>query len=170
MESQSFKDYNCDLIELQERIELHFIDKGYLTTNFHKKQVYVTQAYKTELGEKCLIIRIVGDFNNFEVTLGVNNRIDNIDTLPDVLEVIPLETKILVKDPFLANDFWSFLQKDLELNRNTYRTPEQLSPHPAQMVAEREIVREVEVVFCEYCGAKNSAMLTNCSQCGARLR
>ena len=169
MESQQFQNCNCDLFKIQKGIEVYFVGKGYLVTNFHKDLVYLTQATKKELSEKCIIAKILGNYAKFEIILGMSNRISNIDSLPTELESIPLSTKLLLKEPFLEKDFWNFVHTNVDLGRYTYRFSEAIPPQQVPVVEEREIVTEIEIVYCRYCGAKNNAMLTNCTQCGAKL-
>ena len=169
METKQFKDYNCDLIDLQESIEVYFIDKGYTVTNFHKDRVYATQAHKKELEGKSIISKITGIYADFEISLGMSEQINNIGNIPTILEQIPLHTKILLGEPFLERDFWNLTQNNIELRRDTYRNSQEIPPQQTQIIAEREITREIEVVYCTYCGAKNNASLVTCSQCGAKL-
>jgi ribosomal protein L40E len=41
------------------------------------------------------------------------------------------------------------------------------SPAP---IVQKEIIREIEVIYCSHCGTKNNARASNCSRCGAQLR
>lgn len=41
------------------------------------------------------------------------------------------------------------------------------SPAP---VVQKETIREIEVIYCSYCGTKNNARTSTCTQCGAKLR
>ncbi len=169
MERQQFQGYNCDLNEIQKSVEMYFVGKGYRVTNFHKDLIYLTQAYKNEMGQKCIMVKIAGSYANFDISLGTGDRINNIATLPATLEKIPLQTKLLLGEPLLEKNFWNFILTKAELRRNTYGASKPVFSQSPQVWREREIVREIEIVYCRYCGAKNNARLTTCSQCSAKL-
>jgi len=82
MEQRQFQDYNCELILLQEDIEIYFAGKGFRVTNFHKGKVYLTQIRKKELGSKSIFIKIVGVPKRFEVFMGLGETIKNINSTP----------------------------------------------------------------------------------------
>ena len=37
-------------------------------------------------------------------------------------------------------------------------------------ILQKETIREIEVIYCRYCGTKNNARSARCTQCGASLR
>ena len=121
---------------------------------------------------KAVICEILGAPENFDITIGLGNKITNINTLQP-LEKIPLDTKVLLGEPFIERSFLSYISTQAELKRNTFG----LMPIQNQQLSaaspvwrEREIVREIEVVYCRYCGAKElSARQMNCSKCSATL-
>ena len=71
MEQRDFQGYNCDLIALQEDIEIYFAGKSFRVTNFHKGTVYLTQIHKNELDTKSIFIKIIGIPSSFEVSIGM---------------------------------------------------------------------------------------------------
>jgi ribosomal protein L40E len=168
MESRQFRGYNCDLIELQNKTEIYFAGRTYRVTNFHKDKTYVTQAYKKEMGDKAIITKIEGTPSEFAVSIGLGTRIKNIQNFG--LEKIPLQTRILLGEPALEKNFWNYFTTQVELKRNTYGMAKAKPSEYPQIWREREIVKEIEVIYCRYCGAKNNARMTACTQCGANLR
>lgn len=169
MERQQFQGYNCDLGEIQKCIEIYFAGKGYRVTNFHKDSIYLTQAYKNELMGKCILSKIVGSYTNFDISIGIGEQIKNIANLPAAFEKIPLQTKLLLREPLLENNFWNYVLTKAELKRNTYGISKPNLTEQPMVWREREVVREIEVVYCRYCGAKNNARLTTCNNCNAHL-
>jgi ribosomal protein L40E len=89
-----------------------------------------------------------------------NYRFDNI----------PLQTKLLIGEPMLEKNFWKYVTTQADLKRNTYAGAKVTVPHLSPIWKEREIIKEIEVKYCRYCGAKNNAGMTTCTQCGANLR
>ncbi|MCL1976737.1 MAG: hypothetical protein FWG55_01300 [Candidatus Bathyarchaeota archaeon] len=168
--TQIFNGYNCDLGQLQKSVAIHFVGKGFFITNFHKATLYVVQAYKNFLGNRAIICQIVGTPEKFDVTIGIGDKISNINTLPTITK-ISFGTRMQLDDPLIERNLFSFMSTQAELNRNTFGvfTPTISTVSPVQVVKEREIVREIEVIYCRYCGAKNNARLSNCSTCNAAL-
>ncbi|MBT0160008.1 hypothetical protein G4O51_08485 [Candidatus Bathyarchaeota archaeon A05DMB-2] len=167
MESRQFQGYNCDLAELQNKIEIYFAGRNYRVTNFHKENIYLTQAYKKEMGDKAILAKIEGTPSEFNVSIGFGTRIKNIQSY--ALEKIPLQIKLLLGEPSLEKNFWNYFTTQADLKRNTYGlTRTQVSTFPS-IWREREIVKEIEVIYCRYCGAKNNARMTSCTECGAKL-
>ncbi len=167
MESRHFQGYNCDLAKLQDKIEIYFVGRNYRVTNFHKDTIYLTQAHKKEMGDKAILAKIEGTPREFNVSIGFGTRIKNIQS--SILEKIPFQTKLLLGEPTLERNFWNYFTTQAELKRNTYRITKTNVPRFSQVWREREIVKEIEVVYCRYCGAKNNARLTSCTECGAKL-
>ena len=68
-------------------------------------------------------------------------------------------------------------QKLLPFLSSEYRPSQYSQPSPSVIVqmppppptTERETIREIEVVYCRYCGTKNNARNTSCTRCGAKL-
>lgn len=168
MKRKKFQGYNCDLIELQNKIEIYFVGKNYRVTSFHKDITYLTQAYKKELGENAIITRILGTPNEFNVSIGFGARIKNIKNA--TLKEIPWQIKLVLGEPILENSFWDYFTTQAELKRNSYERAKTKPERHHQIWREREIVREIEVVYCRYCGGKNNARLTRCTHCGGKLR
>ena len=169
MERRQFQGYNCDLSELQKKIETYFVSKGYRVTNFHKDTVYLTQAHKTEMGDKSIFLKMVGAPVNFDITIGFAKRIRDIQSLQSKLGKIPVHVKLLLGEPMLEKNFLNYFTTQADLKRNTYGLKKVNAPESPQVWKEREIIREVEVVYCRYCGAKNNARRTSCAQCGGNL-
>lgn len=169
MERRQFQGYNCDLAELQKKIETYFVGKGYRATNFHKDTIYLTQAHKNEMGARSIFTKIVGTPANFEVLIGFGERIRDIRSLQSTLEKIPLQIKLLLGEPMLEKNFWNYVTTQADLKRNTYGLTKANVPEFPQVWKEREIIKEIEVVYCRYCGAKNSARRASCTQCGGNL-
>lgn len=133
--------------------------------------MYVTQAYKTQMVGMAIISQILGTPENFDIAIGVGSKITNVNNLQP-LEKVPLDIKILLGEPFLERTFLSYISTQADLKRNTFG----LTPVQNQQLfaatpvwREREIVREIEVVYCRYCGTKNNARQMNCSKCSATL-
>jgi hypothetical protein len=169
MERRRFQDYNCDLVDLHKSIEIYFAGKGFRVTNFHINKIYLTQAHKNELGNKSLFIKIEGTPKNFEVSIGLGEKIKSIQKLPSFFEKIPFSNKLLLGELRLEKNFWNFFTTKADLRRNTFGLIKTTVSHSPQILREREILREVEIVYCKYCGTKNNANLTNCIHCGAPL-
>jgi hypothetical protein len=169
MERRQFQGYNCDLIALQENIEIYFVGKSFRVTNFHKGTVYLTQIYKNELGSKSIFIKIDGVPKRFEVSIGLGETIKNINRTPQSFESIPFSVKLILGELRLESDFWSFFTTQAQINRNTFGLKKRTVSHTQPVLREREIVREIEIVYCRYCGAKNVARRTSCLQCGGNL-
>lgn len=172
MEKQTFQGYNCDLAQLQKSAGTYFAGKCYRITNFFKEKLYITQAYKSQMVSKAVICQIQGVPENFDIVIGLSTKITTVNALPQ-LERIPFDTKVLLGEPFLERSFLKYISTQAELKRNTfglahYRSPTPLTP-AAPVWKEREIVREIEVVYCRHCSAKNNARQTNCSNCNAPL-
>jgi ribosomal protein L40E len=168
MEKQTFQGYNCDLAQLQKSIATYFIGKCYRVTNFYKEKMYVTQAYKNQMGSRTIICQIQGVPENFDISIGLGTKITNINTLQP-LEKIPLDIKVLLGEPLLERNFLNYIFTQTELKRNTFGLVKTDNPSLAPVWKEREIVREIEVIYCRYCGTKNNARQTNCSKCNATL-
>ena len=155
------------MAELQNKIEIYFVGKNYRVTNFHKDNIYLTQAYKKEMGDKAILAKIEGIPSVFDVSIGFGTRIKNILNSP--LERIPLQTKLLLGEPSLEKNFWNYFTTQADLKRNTYGMAKANVSEFPPVWREREIVKEIEVIYCRYCGAKNNARMTSCTQCGANL-
>lgn len=168
MERREFQGYNCDLIELQNKIEIYFVGKNYKVKSFHKGKTYIVQAYKDEMGDNAILARIKGGPNEFKVSIGFGPRIKNIKDA--TLKEIPWQIKLVLGEPILENRFWDFFTTLADLKRNSYGRAKAKWVRQHRIWREREIVREIEVVYCRYCGGKNNARLTRCSQCGGKLR
>ncbi|MCW4038368.1 MAG: hypothetical protein NWF13_06485 [Candidatus Bathyarchaeota archaeon] len=170
MERRQFQGYNCDLIALQEDIEIFFAGKGFRVTNFHKGTIYLTQIHKNELGAQSIFIKIVGVPTRFEVSIGMGETIKNINHVPSSFEGIPFSVKLILGELRLESDFWNFFSTQAQLNRNTFELKKRTSSRSQPLLREREIIREIEIVYCNYCGTKNVARRTSCLQCGGSLR
>jgi hypothetical protein len=135
MENQTFKGYNCDLSQLQKSISTYFMGKCYKVNNYFKDNTYLTQAYKTQMGNRALIAKIQGTFDAFDVSIGLSERISNINSLQP-LDNISLDVKILLAEPLLEKNFLIYTSTQAELKRNTYGlygNPNSIPPPPPQM-------------------------------------
>ena len=168
MERREFQGYNCDLIELQNKIEIYFVGKNYRVTSFHKGKTYLIQALKDEMGENAILAQIEGTPNEFKASIGFGPRIKNIKDA--TLKEIPWQIKLVLGEPVLESSFWDFFTTLTELKRNSFGRRKAKAERRRRVWREREIVREIEVVYCRYCGGKNNARLTRCTQCGGKLR
>ena len=172
MEKQTFQGYNCDLSQLQKTAGTYFIGRGYRVTNFFKEKTYLVQASKNQLGNKAIFCQIQGVPENFDVTIGVSPKITNINALQPI-EKVSLDIKVLLGDPLLERNFLNYFSTQAELKRNTFGLHGSVNspfmPMPP-IWKEREIITEVEVVYCRYCGTKNNARQMNCAKCGAALQ
>ena len=169
METKQFDGYNCDLVRLQETIEIYFTGRGFRVTNFHRGTTYLNQAYKDELRTKSLFIRIVGTPERFEVAIGQGKRINSIQNFPSALDKTSFFTKLRIGELRLESDFWNFITTQIDLQRNTYGLKKPFMPFSPPFFKEREVVREIEVIYCRYCGTKNNARRTTCTKCGGNL-
>ncbi len=120
------------------------------------------------MGSKTIICQIQGIHENFDVSIGLSVKIMNINALQP-LEKIPFDIKVLLGEPLLERTFLNYILTQVELNRNTFELLNTDNSRLASIWKEREIVREIEVVYCRYCGAKNNARQTNCTKCNATL-
>lgn len=170
MEKKQFDGYNCDLVSLQETIEIYFTGRGFRVTNFHRGTTYLTQAYKNELRNKSLFVRLVGTPERFEVSIGQGKRINSIQNFPSSLEKTSFLDKLRIGEFRLESDFWNFVTTQIDLQRNTYGLKKPSVPLSPHFLKEREVVREIEVIYCRYCGAKNNARRTTCTKCGGNLQ
>jgi hypothetical protein len=168
MGNQSFHQYNCDLLQLQKSIAPYFIGRGYAVTNFFKEKIYVTQAYKPQLGSKALICKLEGTHADFQVYFGLSERIANINFL-QTIENLSIDCKILLGDPLLERNFFNFVSTQAELKRNTFGLFHLTTVASSPFMKEREIIIEIEVTYCRHCGQKNNARLANCTHCNASL-
>jgi hypothetical protein len=169
MDQRHFDGYDCDLIAVQEDIEIYFAGKGFRVTNFHKGIVYLTQLQKQELGSTCIFIHIVGIPSRFTVSIGRGEVLKDIDETPLSFENIPFSVKLLLGDLRLESDFWTFMSTQVQLHRTAVDVKTRAFS-PSQLVQrDRLIVREIEVVYCKYCGAKNVARRASCLHCGGNL-
>ena len=168
MEKKTFQGYYCDLARLQNSVAIYFIGKGYRVTNFYKEKMYVTQVYKNQMGTKAIVCQIQGDPENFDISIGASSKITNINTLQP-LGKMPIEIKVLLADPLLERNFLNYIFTQAELKRNSFGLVSVNSLSSAPIWKEREIVREIEVVYCRYCGLKNNARQSNCTKCNASL-
>ena len=149
-----------------ENLQLH------LRNNSNKRNLkeHQTEAYKNEMGDRGIFTKIVGTPMDFDVSIGFGERIKNIQSLQSTFEKIPLQVKLLLGEPVLEKNFWNYVTTQADLKRNTYGLSKTNVSEFPQIWREREIVREIEVIYCKYCGAKNNARRTSCTQCGANLR
>jgi len=169
MDQRHFDGYNCDLIAVQEDIEIYFAGKGFRVTNFHKGTIFLTQLQRQELGSTRIFVRIVGIPSRFTVSIGRGEALKDIDETPSSFESIPFSVKLLLGDLRLESDFWTFISTQAPLHRTTVDVKTRaLSPSPP-VQRDRWIVREIEVVYCKYCGAKNVARRASCLHCGGNL-
>ena len=170
MERQTFLAYNCDLTTLHKSMETYFVGKCYRANNFFKENLYLTQAYKKQLGNNVIVAQIQGAPENFDISIGYSQKINNINAIQP-FEKIPFNTKVILGEPLLEKNFMNYIATQAELKRNTFgmgisnSTPPFLAP----VWKEREVIREIEVVYCRYCGTKNNARQTNCVKCSASL-
>ena len=169
MEKKQFQGYNCDLVNLQETIEIYFTGRGFRVTNFHLGTTYLTQAYKNELSNKSLFVRIVGTPKRFEVSIGQGKRIKSIHDFSSSFEKTSFFNKLLIGEFRLESDFWNFLTTQIDLQRNSHGLKKPSASFSPHFLKEREVVREIEVIYCRYCGAKNNARRTTCTKCGGNL-
>jgi hypothetical protein len=174
MENQTFKGYNCDLAQLQKSIGTYFMGKCYKVTNYFKENTYLTQAHKIQMSNKAIVAKIQGTYDTFDVSIGLSEKITNINSFQS-MDKIPLEVKMVLAEPFLERNFLSYISTQAELKRNTFGlfgSPNSIPPPPPQMAPvwrEREIITEIEIVYCRYCGTKNNARLSTCTKCNASL-
>jgi hypothetical protein len=168
MERQTFQGYNCDLGQLQKSITTYFVGRGHKVTNFYKEKMFVTQAYKNQLVNKTILCKISGVSENFDISIGIGARIVNVNAL-QLLEKYLLTLKSCWGEPLLERNFMNFVFTQTELKRNTSGLLETNTLPSIPIWKEREIVREIEVVYCRHCGTKNNARQTNCSTCNASL-
>ena len=157
MERRQFQDYNCELVILQEDIEIYFAGRGFRVTNYHKDNVYLTLIRKEELGSKSIFIKIVGVPTSFEVFIGLGETIKNINNTPQSFERIPFSVKLVLGELRLESDFWNYFTTQAQLKRNTFGFKKRVISQSKPVQRERELVREIEVIYCRYCGAKNVA-------------
>jgi hypothetical protein len=169
MQKKQFRGYNCDLSDLQKSVELYFVGRGFRVTNFHMRSLYLTQAFKNGLGSKRLNIQISGTPADFDVTMGLGERIDSIKNHKPSFEDISLSDRTLMGELRLESNFWNYLTTRAELRRNCVGMAKTSIPPSPTIYKERETIREIEVIYCRYCGTKNNARLTSCTHCGARL-
>jgi hypothetical protein len=168
MEKQNFQGYNCDLAQLQKSVATYFIGRCYRVTNFYKEKMYVTQTYKNQMGNRAIFCQIQGVPENFDISIGVSARITNINAMQP-LEKMSLNFKVILGEPLLERNFLNYIFTQTELKRNTSGLMKTDNPSPAPIWKEREIIREVEIVYCRHCGTKNNARQTNCTNCNATL-
>jgi len=168
MEKQTFQGYNCDLTKLQKSIATYFIGKCYTVKNFYKENVYLSQSYKNQLGPKAIICKIQGTPENFDISIGVGNKITNINAIQP-LEKITTYVKVLLGEPLLERNFLNYFFTQAELKRNTFGLFKTENSSAFPIWKEKEIVREIEIIYCRYCGNKNNARQTNCTKCNATL-
>jgi len=119
------------------------------------------------MGDKAIIVKMVGIPREFNVSIGFGARIKNIQNA--ILEKIPLQTKLLLGDPSLEKNYWNYFATQADLKRNTHGLKRTQVTAFSPVWREREIVKEIEVIYCRYCGAKNNARMTSCTECGAKL-
>ncbi len=169
MDSRPFEGYNCDLLALQEDVEIYFTGKGFRVTNFHKGTVYLTQLQKPELGSTRVFVRLVGVPSRFEVTIGLGDALTDIDDAPPAFDSVPLSVKLLLGDLGFESDFWTFMATHVPLHRLPCDAPTRAPAPSPPGPRDREIVREIEVVYCRYCGTKNVARRATCLRCGGTL-
>ncbi len=169
MASRRFEDYNCDLLALQEDVEIYFTGKGFRVTNFHKGTTYLTQLQTPELGSTRIFVRIDGVPSCFEVVIGLGDVLTDIDDAPSAFDSVSLPVKLLLGDLELESDFWTFIATHVPVHRLPDDMPTRASPPTPSIPHDREIVREIEVVYCRYCGTKNLARRATCLRCGGTL-
>ncbi len=170
MESKKFTGYNCDLVELQESIETYFVGREFRVTNFHKDSAYLTQVYRNDLGNKAIFVKIEGLPVDFTISIGFGKRVKSIQNFAHKLDGIPFQVELLLGNPMLERNFWNYIKTQVELNRNSQGLTKTFFSQLPHVWREREILREIEVVYCSYCGTKNNARLVSCTNCGGRLR
>jgi hypothetical protein len=182
---------NCDLDKLHRSFEVWFNEKGFRVQSSFNHGVYFTQARKKGVlrtlagASRALFLKIDGDPNRFRISTGTGKWVQNITAtaLTGVLTggITWVTGSILTGwQKKIEKDLWSFIEKEVDFNRDTFKKPPESVTSPiypreaytqprAPPVREREIIKEIEVVYCTYCGTKNNARSSFCITCGARL-
>ena len=182
---------NCDLDKLHRSFEVWFKEKGFRVQSSFNHGVYFTQARKKGVlrtlagASRALFLKIDGAPNRFRISTGTGKWMQNITAtaLTGVLTggITWVTGSILTGwQKKIEKDLWSFIEKEVDFNRDTFKKPvepvmpsirtREVYPQPTtSSVREREIVKEIEVVYCTYCGTKNNARSSFCITCGARL-
>ena len=143
MINKTFQGYYCDLKIILENLKSYLIGRGFKVSNFFKQGTYLIQARKRDsIINECAFIKIKGVPNNFQVSIGKGNCINDIRNLGS-LSKFSFSDKILLGELRFDNDLWNFIETQVELKRNTYSMKRRVLTPPSYKVV-REITREIE--------------------------
>lgn len=125
--SRDYVGKNCSLELLADSIEEHFSTEGYKTQNGKTDQRWMVQARKEGLlrelfaADRAFTIMVSGEPNKFSVSFGIGKWIQNISVavfetlLLDFLPLLFVEIPISLWSYAIENQFWSFVEKEVEL-------------------------------------------------------
>ena len=149
MTSKTFQEFNCDIKELFESLELYLIGRGFKVQNFYKQGIHLTQARKgNALTKSCVFIKIQGVPQKFQVIIGKGDYLKDIRQLGTLSELTFMD-KLLLGELRFEPDLWTFIETQVKLNRNTFGLQRKNIPkQPYQVV--KEITREIEVFYCKH--------------------
>ncbi len=168
MINKTFQGYYCDLKIILEQIKTYLIGRGFKVSNFFKQETYLIQARKRDsFTNECAFIKLKGVPNNFQVSIGKSNCINDIRNL-GALNEFSFSDKILLGEVRFDNDLWTFIETEAELKRNTAELQKRTISSPQYQIM-KETTREIEVIYCQYCRTKNNARLAKCQNCNASL-
>ncbi len=188
---KTFQNMNCDLGRLHSSFTACFREKGYEVQSNDNHGIYLTQAKKKGFvrtlagASRALFVKIDGDPNNFKISTGTGKWARNIAST--ILTGFFTGGITWVTGSIFTGwqkkiemDLWTFIDKEVQFKRDTFRQPVRPLPPPIPQrevrtqpypptIREREIIKEIEVVYCNYCQTKNSARSSFCGKCGAQL-
>jgi len=117
---------NCNLQLLADSIEENFTTQGYKTQSGKTDQRWIVQARKEGMlrsllaADRAFTVVVSGEPNKFQVSFGIGKWLQNLSVA--VLETILLDFLVLfVEIPLslwsyaLENQFWTFVEKEVEL-------------------------------------------------------
>jgi hypothetical protein len=125
----SSRDYvakNCNLERLADAIDEQFFTQGYQTQDAKLDDGWVVQARKEGIfrdllaADRAFTVSLSGEPNNFRVSFGIGKWVQNLGmaALEGIL-LVPLiffvEVPIALWSFTIENQFWAFVEKEVEL-------------------------------------------------------
>ena len=182
---------NCDLGSLHSSITAWFGEKGSEVQSNVSNRVYFTQAKKKGFvrtlagASRALFVKIDGEPNRFKISTGTGKWARNI-TATVLTGFFTGGITWITGSIFtgwqkkIETNLWTFIEKEVQFKRDTFRQHVRPLPSPIPQrevhtqpypptIREREIIKEIEGVYCTYCQTKNSARSSFCRNCGAQL-
>jgi hypothetical protein len=124
--SREYARKNCNLDLLNDSLEEHFQTQGYQTQSSKGTAGWVVQARKAGIlrdllaGDRAFTVTVTGEPNNFKVSFGIGNWIQNIGmALLEGIAIAPIvffiEVPVSLWNYEIEREFWVYVEQQVAL-------------------------------------------------------